>query len=151
MPQTFKPCTKVWGFNLYKYDKIISVVGESCGRLRLPAAESSIHTPRISAVTASDRVTYEDTSKKEATWCKVLGHYDAEYDSALRVFEGWWHRRHFVRIVRNRNGNLNVPYLYENGDKVVLNWNWTDNDWNDNNPALRLATHFLSLLATDYF
>ena len=47
--------------------------------------------------------------------------------------------------MRNRNDNLNVPYLYENGDKVILNWNWLDNDWNDNNPALRLATHFISL------
>jgi hypothetical protein len=36
--------------------------------LGLPAAESSIHTPRTSAVTASDRVAYEDTSKK-----KLLG------------------------------------------------------------------------------
>jgi hypothetical protein len=32
--------------------------------LGLPAAESSIHMSRISAVTASDRVIYEDTSKK---------------------------------------------------------------------------------------
>jgi len=42
--------------------------------------------------------------------------------------------------VQNRDGNLNVPYLYENGDEVVLNWNWLDNDWNDNNLALRHAT-----------
>ena len=47
--------------------------------------------------------------------------------------------------MRNRNGNLNVPYLYENGDKVVLNWNWLDNDWNSNNPGLRHANRsFLS-------
>ncbi|MEK7194865.1 MAG: hypothetical protein AAB667_01270 [Patescibacteria group bacterium] len=35
--------------------------------------------------------------------------------------------------MQNRNGNLNVPYLYENGDKVVVNWNWLDNDRNSNN------------------
>ena len=109
----------------------------------LPAAESSIRMSRISAVTASDRVIYADTSKKEATWCKVLGHCYAKYDSTLRVFKGWWDGRYFARIVRNRNGNLNTPYLYENDDKVVLNWNWADNDWNDNNPALRLATYFI--------
>ena len=40
----------------------------------------------------------------------------------------------------HNSGNLNVPYLYENGGKVVLNWNWLDNDWNGNNPALRHAT-----------
>jgi len=52
-------------------------------------------------------------------------------------------------VVQNRDidGNLNVPYLYENGDKVVLNWNWLDNDWDSNNPALRFATFFISPLA----
>ena len=43
----------------------------------LPAAEPSIHMSGISAVTASGRVIYADTSKNEATWCKMLGHYDA--------------------------------------------------------------------------
>ena len=52
----------------------------------------------------------------------------------------------FCIYVRNRDGNLNVPYLYENGDKVILNWNWLDNDWNGNNPALRHATRIISLL-----
>ena len=47
-------------------------------------------------------------------------------------------------FVENRNGNLNAPYLYENGDKVILNWNWLDNDWNDNNPALRFANLLVS-------
>ena len=50
----------------------------------------------------------------------------------------------FCILVRNRDGNLNVPYLYENGDKVVMNWNWLDNDWNNDNPALRFATLFIS-------
>src|SRR3989344_5420760 len=31
----------------------------------------------------------------------------------------------------------NVPYLIENDDKVVLNRNHLDNNWNANNPALR--------------
>ena len=43
-------------------------------------------------------------------------------------------------IVRNRNGSLNVPYLYENGDKVILDWDWADNDWYDYYPTLRLAS-----------
>lgn len=47
--------------------------------------------------------------------------------------------------MQNRDDrNLNVPYLYVNGDKVVLNWNWLDNDWNDNKPAVRFATRFIS-------
>ncbi len=48
-------------------------------------------------------------------------------------------------FVQNRNGNLYVPYLYENDDKVMLNWHWLDNDWNDNNPAARFASLFISL------
>lgn len=51
----------------------------------------------------------------------------------------------FYTFVQNRNGNLNVPYLYENDDKVVVNWNWLDNNWNDNNPALRFAILFFLL------
>jgi len=46
----------------------------------------------------------------------------------------------FCTLVRNSDGNLNVPYLYENGDEVVVNWNWLDNDWYDSNPALRFAS-----------
>lgn len=31
----------------------------------------------------------------------------------------------------------NVPYLIENGDKVILNWNRLDDVWDACNPALR--------------
>jgi hypothetical protein len=50
----------------------------------------------------------------------------------------------FHTFVENQNGNLNVPYLYENDGKVVVNWNWLDNNWNSNNPALRFrnSLHF---------
>ncbi|MBI2439610.1 MAG: hypothetical protein HYV45_03380 [Candidatus Moranbacteria bacterium] len=51
----------------------------------------------------------------------------------------------FYTYVQNRNGNLNVPYLYED-DEVVVNWNCLDNNWNDNNPALRFAILFFSPL-----
>lgn len=47
------------------------------------------------------------------------------------------------RMVQNDNGNLNVPYLIENDDQMILNWNWLDNDWNANNPALRFAILFI--------
>lgn len=42
--------------------------------------------------------------------------------------------------VRNRNGNLCVPYLCEGGDEVVLDWYWLDSNWDANNPALRFAS-----------
>ena len=78
----------------------------------------------------------------------MLGHYDAEYDTALRVFEGQWHGWHPIHFVQNRDGNLNVPYVYWNDGQVYLNWNWLDNDWNDNNPAALSATLFISLLTS---
>lgn len=114
-------------------------------RLRILATESSIHTSRIFATKVSNRVVYADTSKNEDTWCKMLWHfrcrirYNSESIQGVVVWEA------FCTFVRNRDGNLNAPYLYDDGDKVVLNWNWLENDWNDNNPALRFATLFISL------
>ena len=64
----------------------------------------------------------------------MLGHYDAEYDTALRVFKGQWYGWHSVRY-RNADGNLYVRYLNWNGDRWDWSYNWLDNDWNDNNPA----------------
>lgn len=35
-------------------------------------------------------------------------------------------------FLRNRNGNLYVPYLNWNGDRWTLNFNRLDNNWNSN-------------------
>jgi hypothetical protein len=43
-------------------------------------------------------------------------------------------------VMRDRNGYLVVPYLYEFDGKVVLDWHWTDGVWHGNDPALRLAS-----------
>jgi len=41
-------------------------------------------------------------------------------------------------VVRSRvNRSLYVPYLYESGDKVVLDWFWLGNGWFSCDPALR--------------
>lgn len=40
-------------------------------------------------------------------------------------------------VVQARDGDLRLPYLYENGDKVVLSWDWLYNAWGCYNPALR--------------
>ena len=42
-------------------------------------------------------------------------------------------------VVRNRGGNLLVPYLYDIGGKVGLYWNWLDYNWYSDNPALRFS------------
>ena len=97
-------------------------------------AEPSIHTSRISAVTASDRVVYADSSKNEDTWCKLLGHYDAEYDSIQEIdaslHTGWCYGRHFAHS--DRDDNPNVFYLNRNGAKLKLNANdaRSSNRWN---------------------
>ena len=41
---------------------------------------------------------------------------------------------------RNRDGNLYVPFLYEHGGKVVMDWYWLGHDWDDSHPALRFAS-----------
>ena len=42
-------------------------------------------------------------------------------------------------VVRNRFGFLNVPCLYEDGDKVVVYWYWLDSNFNSDSPALRFS------------
>lgn len=45
----------------------------------------------------------------------------------------------------------NVPYLIENDDKVVLNWNWLNNNWNSNNPGLRRNSFHFSPTSWESF
>jgi hypothetical protein len=84
----------------------MAVVGESAGGqgfsrpnpVSIHREYLNDHIHPLDEVTASDRVVYADTSKNEDTWCMMLGHYDAEYDSALRAFKGQWYgwrRAHF--------------------------------------------------------
>lgn len=42
--------------------------------------------------------------------------------------------------VRGRGGYPNAPCLFERGDKVLLDWNWLENDWDDRYLALRFAS-----------
>lgn len=42
-------------------------------------------------------------------------------------------------VVQSQDGNLHVPYLYEDGDEVVVNWYWLDFDWDSRHPALRFS------------
>lgn len=48
-------------------------------------------------------------------------------------------------IIRDSDGNLIVRYLNWNGDKWNWNYNWLDNDFNDNNPAVVSEALFISL------
>ncbi len=42
-------------------------------------------------------------------------------------------------VVRSRNGNLRAPCLVESDGRVGLGWDWLDNFWFDDDPALRFA------------
>jgi hypothetical protein len=46
-------------------------------------------------------------------------------------------------FVLNHDGSVNVPYVNEDGGKEYVNWNWLDNDFCDNNPAMLSATLFV--------
>lgn len=46
--------------------------------------------------------------------------------------------------MQNRDGNLNVPYLIENGGEVVVNWNCSTTT--GTTTTLRLASQLASLL-----
>jgi len=43
-------------------------------------------------------------------------------------------------VVRSDDLNLRVPYLVEDGDRIVLHWRWLGDDWSAVNPALRFAS-----------
>ena len=43
-------------------------------------------------------------------------------------------------VVRGRGGDLRVPYLYEDGGQVELEWYWLGYGFHDDHPALRFAS-----------
>lgn len=43
------------------------------------------------------------------------------------------------KSVQLRSGRLNVPYLCEGGDEVVVSWDWLGYDFRSSNPALRFG------------
>lgn len=43
-------------------------------------------------------------------------------------------------VVLGSLGGLNVPFLYERGDAVVVYWSWLGDGWYDDSPAARFAS-----------
>ena len=56
-----------------------------------------------------------------------------KYFAGKAVF-GW------KSVVRDRFGRLSVPYLFEDGGQVKLNWSWLARVFNEGRPALRFAS-----------
>jgi hypothetical protein len=67
--------------------------------------------------------------------CRII--FSSERIQRVVALGGITHKRNF-------DGNLVVRYLNWNGE-WDWNYNWLDNDFNDNNPAVLLASLFLSL------
>ena len=42
-------------------------------------------------------------------------------------------------VMRNSNGNLHVPCLFQDGCGVALDWDWLDRNWDSSRPALRFG------------
>jgi hypothetical protein len=42
-------------------------------------------------------------------------------------------------VVQYQGGSLSVPFLYEGGGEVELDWYWLGNDWDSRHPALRFS------------
>lgn len=75
----------------------------------------------------------------------MLGHYDAEFDSTLRVFEGWWHGWHFV----HSDGDLNLLNVNRNDDGLWLNTTYDNpgNVWNRENGFAFVVPQLSSFLS----
>jgi hypothetical protein len=84
--------------------------------------------------------------KNEDTWCAMLWHLRCRIRFNLKSIQKVvaWEASH---TIRNSDGNLYVRYLNWDGKQWNWNYNWLDNDFNGNNPAALLATHFISPLA----
>ena len=122
------------------------VIGESCARSRLRAAESSVCMLRSFAVKASNGG-HAKRSKNKDTWCRMLSHlrcgirYSPE---TVNKLQGVMAQKAFCIYLRNPDGNRYVLYLYFNGVEWNWNYNWLDNHWNSDNPSVALEIFFIS-------
>ena len=88
---------------------------------------------------------HAETSKKEDTWHETLRHFDAGFDSTLRVFEGWLYRR----CLAQSDSDPNLLGANRNDDGRWLNayYDRPDNGWNHDDGfafAVSQLTSFLS-------
>ena len=75
--------------------------------------------------------------KNKDTWCSVLGRWSLQIRFNPKSIQWVVLKVIYCIILRDSDGNLNVPYLNWNGDRWVLNFNWLDNDFNDNDRLAR--------------
>ena len=85
-------------------------------------------------------------SKNEATWCKMLWHYDAKYDSTPREFKGWWYGRRLTYS----DGDPNFLSANRDGDGRRLNayYDNPDNRWNRENGFAFVVSQLSSFLSS---
>jgi len=111
----------------------------------LTSLQLSLH-PKQEQGVASGHEIYEYQKKLGLEDCLGLADLLAIQKLGIAAFRRHWKGKAvfgWKSVVQYGFGDLNVPYLIENDDQMILNWNWLDNDWNANNPALRFAILFI--------
>ncbi len=89
---------------------------------------------------------YVELHKNEYTWYKMLGYLRYRIRFNPERTRGMVVRETFYTFLVDPNGNRYALYLNRNDDgSWNWNYNWLDNDRNANNPAVGLATLFISL------
>lgn len=102
--------------------------------------ERYLHPKQVDGYVTGNEILAELIAKEMLKWC--LGVTDLQAIQARGV--GFF-RKHFngkavfgwKSVILSHDGRLYVPYLYENGDKVVLGWHQLGNYWYSFHPALR--------------
>jgi hypothetical protein len=110
----------------------------------LAKLEQWLHEDQHGSNYVRGQVIYDDLAQNAVLEsCLGLADLLAIQKLGIKVF-----RQHFAgkavfgwkSVVRDRNGYLCVPYLYEDGGQVKLYWNWLDFGWYERYPALRFAS-----------
>ncbi len=100
------------------------------------------HPKQIEGYATGDEIHEELLAKKLLDGCLCFADLLAIQERGISFF-----RRHFAGIgvipawksvVMDRDGDLDVPYLYEYDDEVKLYWFWLDDSFDSGHPAVRV-------------
>lgn len=104
--------------------------------------ERYLHPKQVDGYATGNEIYKKLIAKKMLEGCLGLADLQAIQARSIGFF-----RKHFSgktvfgwkSVALYRRGSLFVPYLYERGGSVLLDWTWLDNNWDSSRPALRHA------------
>lgn len=110
----------------------------------ISSVEQWLHAKQKNGGCVVGNIIYDDINKPSVL-ADHLGLRDLEEIQKKGIM---FFRKHFKgkavfgwkSIVRDRSGRLRVPCLCGDGGGVILAWGWPGHDWDDDSPALRLAS-----------